>query len=75
MARHSSAWSREPGLLPRVPAGPERGKAWSDLSTDTLVGFMKERDPDVRFSAGTELNHRGEAPASAPAPLAQLKLI
>jgi exodeoxyribonuclease X len=69
------AWSREPGLLPRVPAGPERGKAWRDLSTDTLVAFTKERDPDVRFSAETELNHRGEAPARAPKSLAQLKLI
>jgi exodeoxyribonuclease X len=35
------ALSRKPGLLPRVPAGPERGKAWTDLATDTLIAFTK----------------------------------
>jgi exodeoxyribonuclease X len=55
------AWSREPGLLPRVPAGPERGKAWRDLASDTLRTLAKERDLDVRFSADTELRRRGEA--------------
>ena len=24
-------WSQEPGLLPRVPAGPARGRSWADL--------------------------------------------
>ena len=30
------AWSHEPGLLPRVPAGADRGKAWRDLGDDAL---------------------------------------
>jgi exodeoxyribonuclease X len=69
------AWSREPGLLPRVPAGPERGKAWQDLPIAALIGFTTERDPDVRFSAETELRRRGDAPIAAPKLVAQLKLI
>jgi exodeoxyribonuclease X len=54
------AWSSEPGLLPRVPQGPERGKAWRILSDDTLRAFAKDRDIDIRFSAETELRQRGE---------------
>ena len=69
------AWSREPGLLPRVPAGPHRGKAWADLATDTLVAFTQERDPDVRFSADAELRLRGAAAAAAPRPAPQLRLL
>lgn len=55
------AWSREPGLLPRAPAGPERGKAWSDIGAEALRMLAAERDPDVRFSAQTELLRRGDA--------------
>jgi exodeoxyribonuclease X len=55
------AWSREPGLLPRVPAGSERGKAFRDLATDALRVLARDRDIDVRFSAETELRQRGEA--------------
>ena len=54
------AWSREPGLLPRVPAGPARGRPWADLSEDVLRAFAAERDLDVRFSAQTELRRRGD---------------
>jgi exodeoxyribonuclease X len=53
------AWSREPGLLPRVPAGPERGKSWALLATDTLHAFTADRDEDIRFTARTELKRRG----------------
>lgn len=53
-------WSREPGLLPRVPAGDYRGKAWSDLPNDALESLAQVRDLDVRFSAVNELNRRGE---------------
>ncbi|MFP5077554.1 DNA polymerase III subunit epsilon [Rhizobium sp. YIM 134829] len=53
------AWSQEPGLLPRVPAGPERGKSWEVLSTPILEAFLTERDIDIRFSASTELQRRG----------------
>ena len=60
------AWSREPGLLPRVPAGPMRGRAWSDLSDEALRGYADERDLDVRFSALSELRRRNEAHDAAP---------
>lgn len=54
------AWSREPGLLPRVPAGPARGRSWADLHDDALRAFAAERDADVRFSAQVEIRRRGE---------------
>ncbi|MDK4731512.1 exonuclease domain-containing protein [Rhizobium sp. CNPSo 3490] len=53
-------WSSQPGLLPRVPAGPDRGKSWDRLSTEALIAFLSDRDTDVRFSAETELRRRGE---------------
>lgn len=68
------AWSREPGLLPRTPAGPERGKAWSDVSGEALRGLAADRDPDVRFSAQTEMLRRGNAEPAPPQP-AQRMLI
>ena len=54
------AWSREPGLLPRAPVGPSRGKAWPDIDVDGLRGLAEDRDVDVRFSAECELRRRGE---------------
>lgn len=60
------AWSREPGLLPRVPAGPDRGKAWDRLSLQALQEAAQDRDADIRFSAQTELSRR--APGDAPSP-------
>lgn len=63
------AWSREPGLLPRVPAGDQRGKAWTDVADEALRLLAKDRDRDVRFSAEAELRRRGERPpqpATAP---------
>lgn len=60
-------WSREPGLLPRVPAGDYRGKAWSDLTDDALRLLARDRDRDVRFTAETELGRRGEVEAAVPA--------
>lgn len=53
-------WSREPGLLPRVPTGPDRGKPWQRLDAETLRAFAKDRDAALRFSAETELRRRGE---------------
>ena len=58
------AWSQEPGLLPRVPAGPARGRPWADLGEDALDAFANGRDPDIRFSAQYELRRRGEGPAA-----------
>lgn len=54
-------WSREPGLLPRVPAGSERGMNWQDISDDALEHYSKDRDQDIRFSAETEMRRRGNA--------------
>jgi len=56
------AWSREPGLLPRVPTGAERGKPWDRLAPEALRAFAQDRDPNLRFSAETELRRRGQAP-------------
>lgn len=53
------AWSEEPGLLPRVPAGPDRGKTWDRLGSEALNAFLQDRDVDIRFSARTELARRG----------------
>ena len=53
-------WSGEPGLLPRVPSGPDRGKGWDRVSETTLRALATDRDVDVRFSAETELRRRGE---------------
>lgn len=53
-------WSKEPGLLPRVPSGPDRGKGWERLSEETLRNFLLERDEDIRFSAQSELARRGK---------------
>lgn len=62
------AWSREPGLLPRAPSGPERGRAWGNIGSDALQGLARDRDLDVRFSAETELKRRGELDDSQPRP-------
>ncbi|WP_029916139.1 DNA polymerase III subunit epsilon [Caulobacter sp. UNC358MFTsu5.1] len=69
------AWSREPGLLPRVPTGPERGKPWDRLAAEALSTLAQDRDPNIRFSAETELRRRGEAPAAAEAEPAQRTLL
>lgn len=61
------AWSREPGLLPRIPAGEHRGRAWSDLTEDAVRLLAQDRDRDVRFSAARELERRGADPAAAAA--------
>ena len=69
------AWSAEPGLLPRVPSGPDRGKGWDRLSTETLTEFLRDRDSDIRFSAQTELQRRGEfEPTAADEPVQQTLL-
>ncbi|CAL1692622.1 Exodeoxyribonuclease 10 [Brevundimonas subvibrioides] len=64
------AWSREPGLLPRVPSGPDRGKPWSALDDRTLARLATDRDESIRFSATSELRRRrqqDEPLATAPA--------
>lgn len=65
------AWSREPGLLPRVPAGPDRGKGWDRITVEALREFAQDRDVDVRFTAETELARRGEIGPRPNAPSQQ----
>ena len=67
-------WSEEPGLLPRVPTGPERGRSWTSLSGETLHAFAQDRDPNLRFSAETELRRRGQIAGPAATPPAQRTL-
>jgi exodeoxyribonuclease X len=69
------AWSQEPGLLPRVPSGPDRGKGFDQVSIEALQRFIVDRDPDIRFSAATELRRRGEAVAPLPEEPAQPLLL
>lgn len=51
-------WSRTPGLLPRVRYGPDRGKEWREIGHEALMGFLTDRDPDVRFTAQAEFDRR-----------------
>ncbi len=69
------AWSREPGLLPRVPSGPDRGKGWDQLTVAALRQLAMDRDVDLRFSAETELARRGEMPDVAREQPAQAQLL
>lgn len=56
------AWSAEPGLLPRIPSGPERGKPWDQVALDVVQHFLSDRDRDARFTAETEIVRRGVEP-------------
>lgn len=69
------AWSDEPGLLPRVPSGPERGRYWSELDEAALGRFAADRDEDVRFSAETELRVRARGAATPSLPPTQGNLL
>ncbi len=69
------AWSHEPGLLVRVPAGPDRGKAWDRVGAEALRTLARDRDVNVRFSAETELRRRGETPEPAAIEPAQRRLL
>jgi exodeoxyribonuclease X len=60
------AWSAEPGPLPRVPVGPDRGKSWELASLNGVRELAVDRDVDVRFTAETELRRRGEIELETP---------
>jgi exodeoxyribonuclease X len=63
-------WSTEPGLLPRVPSGPHRGKSWDQLGANALLDCLGDRNADIRFSAQTEMarcGETGQANADTPA--------
>ena len=66
-------WSDLPGLLPRVPAGPDRGRCWAELDAETLARWAGDRDEDARYSAASEIERRGgEAPLLSPTTQGQL---
>ncbi|MXO86974.1 3'-5' exonuclease [Altererythrobacter aurantiacus] len=52
------AWSAEPGLLPRVPYGADRGSYWHELDDNLLKRYTSDRNEDVRFSARKEVERR-----------------
>ena len=68
-------WSELPGLLPRVPSGPDRKQPWTELSDDALATYVRDRDIDVRFSAATEQQRRGGRHAAAPQVQVQRSLL
>ena len=69
------AWSRQPGLLPRVPSGPDRGKNWDEVAIGALRELASDRDVDLRFSAETELARRGNVRDNPAKPLVQPRLL
>lgn len=69
------SWSAQPGLLPRIPAGPDRGKNWDQINDAALHELAKDRDVDVRFSAENELRRRGVSGIPAAKELRQGKLL
>lgn len=68
-------WSGEPGLLPRVPSGPDRGKDWDQVSEVALHALARDRDVDIRFSAETETRRRGELRVGEPVSPVQARLL
>lgn len=68
------AWSRLPGLLPRVRSGPDRGKDWAEISDAALTQFLGDRDPDVRYTAEQEAARRGVDLPRRPSPPQQDRL-
>lgn len=69
------AWSAEPGLLPRVPYGAERGQPWRDLDDTVLTRFIGDRDEDVRFTAQAERTRRDGGGAKTDAQVVQRWLL
>jgi exodeoxyribonuclease X len=58
-------WSAEPALLPRVPFGPYRGRAWRDLDDAALERIISNESGgniDVMYSARVERARRVGVP-------------
>ena len=60
------AWSREPGLLPRVPYGAHKGTDFAELDDATLAQMIGDRNEDVRFTAEHTLAAHGVTQATEP---------
>ena len=59
------AWSAEPALLVRVPSGALRGRRWEELDEAQLRRVLAGefgQNPDMIFTARTELARRGDGP-------------
>lgn len=56
-------WSNQPGLLPRVRYGPDRGRDWRELENEVLARYLTDRDEDVRYTAKLELERRNNGGA------------
>ena len=69
------AWEREPGLLPRVPYGPDKGTDFHELPDAALERMAGDRNEDLRFTAATELARRGRDPVAPAAEEAQGALL
>ena len=69
------AWSAEPGLLPRIPYGSDRGLSFRELPDDVLQRYVSDRNEDVRFSAQTEIARRTSCPRPAVDEPSQGKLL
>ena len=69
------AWEREPGLLPRVPYGADKGTDFNELPDETLERMAGDRNEDVRFTAATELARRGRGEAPVVEEPAQPELL
>lgn len=67
-------WDRQPGLLPRVRSGRDRGKPWSIIDQASLIELAADRDVDTRFSANAELKRRGVLDEVAPTASEQASL-
>ena len=59
-------WTKLPGLLPRMQYGEHRGMSFDDLSTEVLRSLRGDRNEDVRYTAGVELERRGEGEPIKP---------
>ena len=65
------AWSAQPALLVRVPAGPLRGRRFADLdeaALDRIAGGEYGHNADMLFTARSERDRRADAPEPAPSP-------
>jgi exodeoxyribonuclease X len=54
------AWTKQPGLLPKILFGKHRGSTWDIPPADYLQWLIKQpdMDEDVRFTADMELSRR-----------------
>jgi len=59
-AREMVAWTREPGLLPTLPIGKQKGSKWADVDQGFLDWMLKQEsmEADLKWNARRELERR-----------------